>query len=91
MPEFRVRVSGDDLVFSAAHFITFAGGCEPLHGHDYRVAAEVFGPLDDDHCVVDFVVLGELLTAILRDYDHAVLLPVSVALFASTSRGRIGL
>ena len=42
MPQFHVRLAGDDLVFSAGHFITLADGrCERLHGHSYRVAAEI--------------------------------------------------
>ena len=41
-----VRVTKDHLVFSAAHFITYAGNiCERLHGHNYRVQAEVEGAL----------------------------------------------
>ena len=76
MEQFRVRVAGDDLTFSAAHFITLAGGlCERLHGHDYRVAAEVSGPLDENHYVVDFVALRQDLKAILDELDHRVLLP----------------
>jgi 6-pyruvoyltetrahydropterin/6-carboxytetrahydropterin synthase len=76
MEQHHVRVAGDDLVFSAAHFITLAGGlCERLHGHDYRVAAEVSGPLDENHYVVDFVALREALKAILGELDHRVLLP----------------
>jgi 6-pyruvoyltetrahydropterin/6-carboxytetrahydropterin synthase len=39
---YHVRVTKDYLVFSAAHFITYNGNiCERLHGHNYRVAAEV--------------------------------------------------
>jgi 6-pyruvoyltetrahydropterin/6-carboxytetrahydropterin synthase len=76
MPSFHVRIAGDDLGFSAAHFLVFADGrCEPLHGHNYRVAAEVSGPLDENQCVVDFVVLTERLRAVLAELDHAVLLP----------------
>ncbi|OHB79219.1 MAG: 6-pyruvoyl tetrahydrobiopterin synthase, partial [Planctomycetes bacterium RBG_16_64_10] len=77
MPEsYRVRVAKDDLVFSAAHFITYGGNrCEPLHGHNYRVAAEVFGPLDQNHYVVDFLVLHDVLKAIIDELDHRVLLP----------------
>ena len=45
---FRVRVTKDHLVFSAAHFITFNGNvCERLHGHNWRVAVEVTGGLDE--------------------------------------------
>lgn len=35
--DFKVTVTKEDLVFAAAHFITFAGHrCETLHGHNYR-------------------------------------------------------
>ena len=77
MPEnYHVRVTKDYLVFSAAHFITFNGNiCERLHGHNYRMAAEVFGPLDENHYVVDFIALREALRAITAELDHHMLLP----------------
>ena len=78
MEHYHVRIAGDDLIFSAGHFITFDRDvCERLHGHDYRVAAEVEGPLDENHYVVDFVALRETLKAILDELDHRVLLPTS--------------
>lgn len=76
MEHFHVRLSHDDLVFSAAHFITYAGqNCERLHGHNYRVSAEVHGPLDENHYVVDFLVVRQALRELLTAWDHAVLLP----------------
>ena|SRR5580704_12387923 len=73
---YQVRVAKDYLVFSAAHFITFDGNiCERLHGHNYRVAAEWFGPLDENQYVVDFIALRDALRAIVGDLDHYVLLP----------------
>ncbi len=73
---YHVRVEKDYLVFSAGHFITYAGGtCERLHGHNYRVAAEVHGPLDENHYVVDFAALVEALKAIVGELDHRMLLP----------------
>jgi 6-pyruvoyltetrahydropterin/6-carboxytetrahydropterin synthase len=73
---YRVRVAKDYLVFSAAHFITFDGGtCERLHGHNYRVAAEVAGPLDENHYVVDFIALRDALRLIVDELDHRMLLP----------------
>jgi len=73
---YRVRISDDSLVFGAAHFITLGPDCcEPLHGHNYRVAAEVAGPLDENHCVLDFLVLRENVKAIVESLDHRVLLP----------------
>lgn len=77
MPErYRVRVEKDACVFSAGHFITFAGNiCERLHGHNYRVGAEVDGPLDENSYVVDFLFLRDALVEIVGSLDHRVLLP----------------
>lgn len=77
MPEtFVVRLQKEQLVFSAAHFITFAGNtCERLHGHNWGVAAEVTGPLDENHYVVDFIALRDTLAAIVHELDHHMLLP----------------
>ncbi len=77
---FRVRVTKDHLVFSAAHFITFNGDiCERLHGHNWRVAAEVAGVLDENHYVFDFIALRDTLQAIVDELDHRVLLPTKHA------------
>jgi 6-pyruvoyltetrahydropterin/6-carboxytetrahydropterin synthase len=74
--QFRVRVTKDHLVFSAAHFITFAGGvCERLHGHNWRTAVELVGPLDENHYVFDFIALRDALQKIIDGLDHRVLLP----------------
>lgn len=76
--QFHVRLEKDSLVFSAGHFITLGDGeCEALHGHDYRVAAEVFGPLDDNQYVVDFIALEKILRDLYAPWDHQVLLPLN--------------
>jgi len=76
MEHYRIRVGGDDLIFSAAHFITLEdGSCESVHGHDYKAAAEVAGPLNESRYVVDFVALHDVLRAVLAEVDHRVLLP----------------
>lgn len=73
---FRVRVTKDHLVFSAAHFITFNGDvCERLHGHNWRVAVEVAGPLDENRYVFDFIALRDALQKVVDELDHRVLLP----------------
>ena len=80
---YKVRVNKDTLVFSAAHFITFAGGiCERLHGHNYRVEIEVEGPLDENAYVFDFIALRDLTAAIVAGLDHHVLLPTESELIA---------
>jgi 6-pyruvoyltetrahydropterin/6-carboxytetrahydropterin synthase len=74
--QYRVRVTKDHLVFSAAHFITFNGNiCERLHGHNWRAAVEVSGPLDENEYVFDFIALRDELQAIVNELDHRVLLP----------------
>ena len=89
MERFRVRVDNDCLVFSAGHFITVEGGtCEALHGHDYRIAAEVGGPLDENHYVLDFSLLRQELRAIIDDLDHRVLLPTGHPLIRVVSNER---
>lgn len=74
--EYRVLLEKDTMVFSAAHFITFNGDvCESLHGHNYRVKCEVYGPLDENGYVVDFIALRDNLAAIVTELDHHMLLP----------------
>ena len=73
---FHVRLTKEHLIFSAAHFITFNGDiCERLHGHNYRVFAEVYGPLDENQYVIDFIALRDTLKEITTELDHHMLLP----------------
>jgi len=73
---YRVVLQKEQLVFSAAHFITFAGEiCECLHGHNYGVKAEVEGPLDHNQYVIDFIAFRDNLAEIVKQLDHHVLLP----------------
>lgn len=89
MERYRVRVANDSLVFSAGHFITYGQNtCERLHGHNYRVAAEVQGPLDTHQCVVDFVTLRAILRTLLDDLDHRMLLPAAHPLIRVTADDR---
>jgi 6-pyruvoyltetrahydropterin/6-carboxytetrahydropterin synthase len=76
---FRVHVTKDYLVFSSAHFITFAGHrCESLHGHNYRVGVAVEGAIDTESWyVLDFSVLKRLARELCDEIDHKVLLPLT--------------
>ena len=78
MPDLHsVRVAGDHLVFCAGHFITYAGGCEALHGHNYRAAVEVWGPLDPaDGYVFDFVALTDRAKELVAAWGHKMLVPL---------------
>ena len=79
--EFRVSVARDDLVFSSAHFITYAGHrCEGLHGHNYRARVTVDGELDPtDKLVFDFLELKRIMRRLCGEIDHLVLLPLESA------------
>src|SRR5204863_8639353 len=87
--EFRVSVSKDYLVFSSAHFITFAGHrCEGLHGHNYRVRVTVEGALDEGAWFVfDFVILKRLMKDLCDEIDHKVLLPLENPKIQVTEEG----
>lgn len=89
MPEnYHIRVAKERLVFSAAHFITFNGDvCEPLHGHNYRVAADLHGPLDQNSYVMDFIAVRDALQAIVDRLDHRVLLPAHHPTIRVTEQG----
>ena len=51
-----------------------ASGCT---GTITRVAAEIHGPLDENQYVIDFVALRDILSDIVAELDHHVLLPTS--------------
>ena len=70
--QFQVRVEG--IGFAAAHFATYGGACEPLHGHNYSVAAQVEGALSEESWVFDFVELKTMLRGFCRELDHRFLL-----------------
>ena len=75
--EFKVAITKEDLVFAAAHFITFSGHrCEKLHGHNYRASIVIEGGLErDSWYVVDFAAVKKLMRGLMAELDHCVLLP----------------
>ena len=89
MPErFTVRVTKDYLVFCSGHFITYHGDeCERLHGHNYRVAAEVEAALDANHYVFDFIALKNIMRALTDELDHYMLVPTKSKLIAVEHQG----
>ena len=74
--KYHVRLCKESMVFSSAHFITFGGNvCERLHGHNYRVEVHVYGDLDENQYVIDFIALRDSLQQIVTELDHYMLLP----------------
>lgn len=88
MLTYNVRVTKDYLVFSAGHFITFnRDQCERIHGHNYRVAVEAAGPLDENGYVIDFIALLEMSKALVAELDHRMLLPDGTGLIKLVDEG----
>jgi 6-pyruvoyltetrahydropterin/6-carboxytetrahydropterin synthase len=70
-PAFTVRVSAR---FEAAHFLReYRGISEPLHGHSYKVEADLAacaGGIDADAIAVDFVSARRKLEALAKKLDY---------------------
>lgn len=71
---YRLHIEKDYLGFDSAHFITYHGQCERLHGHSYQVEVEVEGTLGPDRFVFDFVELKRIMRELCKAIDHRVLL-----------------
>ncbi len=82
----KILIERGDLGFSAAHFITFEGECEPLHGHNYGVRVEAEGELTADSYVFDFVALKRIVRTLCKDWDHRFLLPLRNPYLTVTER-----
>src|SRR5437868_1453746 len=71
MRSFTVRV---EARFEAAHFLReYRGISEPLHGHSYKVEADLAargGGVDSDAIAVDFVSARHKLEALARTLDY---------------------
>ena len=61
--------------FDSAHFLrNYRGKCENLHGHRYKVIANISkNELNDDGLAYDFVQLKGQLNQILDTFDHVCL------------------
>jgi 6-pyruvoyltetrahydropterin/6-carboxytetrahydropterin synthase len=70
----RITLERNTLRFAAAHFTTFGGECEPLHGHNYDVFVEIEGDLTADAWVFDFSEAKRMVAGICEELDHRFLL-----------------
>jgi len=60
---YSIEVEGS---FSAAHVIEG----EALHGHNFKVAARVYGELNENYMVIDFNYIKKVLEDICKELDH---------------------
>lgn len=75
--KYAIRFENEALYFSASHFITFGNPekVEALHGHNFRIRAEIAGPMNRQAYIVDFVLAYDALKKICESLTHKVLLP----------------
>lgn len=64
-----------DFTFAAGHFVRgHQGGCQNLHGHNYRVRVHLAAEeLDELGMVLDFSDLKRLVGAAIGHFDHQVI------------------
>jgi 6-pyruvoyltetrahydropterin/6-carboxytetrahydropterin synthase len=72
---FKVIVNNADTKFSACHFLKEPLKCSRIHGHNYYVSVEVESDIDENHFVVDFIKLKEIVKSVVEPLDHYVLVP----------------
>ncbi len=87
MPEYKIVVEKDYLVFACGHFITYTDTCETLHGHNYRAKVELEGELGENGYVWDFVTLKKLMRRLVDELDHRMLLPLHNSALRLTEQG----
>ena len=83
---YRITLERNTLRFAAAHFTTFGGECEPLHGHNYDVFVEIEGDLTADSWVFDFTEAKRIVAAICKELDHRFLLPLRSSVLSIDER-----
>ncbi len=71
-----IDISKEDLKFSCAHFTIFsATNRERLHGHNFKVRAQVTAEVFDNGMCFDYQEIKSRLRSICKQLDEYVLLP----------------
>jgi 6-pyruvoyltetrahydropterin/6-carboxytetrahydropterin synthase len=83
---FTLHVAKESFKFSAAHFISYRGFREALHGHNYAVAVRVEGGLGDTGYVLDFGLVKQIAKRICEELDERVLVPTRSETLTVTER-----
>lgn len=61
-----------EFKFHASHFLTkYHGKCERLHGHSYRLAVTIEGPIGSNDLVLDFGLISHVVRRqVIDKVDH---------------------
>lgn len=77
MAGWKIIVDGNMHKFSSAHFVIGHDKCGRIHGHNFHVAVEVSGPLDDHYFVMDFIDVKTAIKDEVDKLDHRILIPAN--------------
>jgi len=70
-----IEIEKQYLHFSAAHFTIFsAQDRERLHGHNFRLAVEITGEIDDNGLCFDYAIYKKILKDLCYQYDEYTLI-----------------
>lgn len=70
-----IEIEKQYLHFSAAHFTVFsAQERERLHGHNFRLAVEITGEIDDNGLCFDYAIYKNILKDLCHQYDEYTLI-----------------
>lgn len=70
-----IEIAKSYLHFSAAHFTIFsATDRERLHGHNWRLAAEITGEMGKDGLCFDYAIYKQILKDLCAQYDEYTLI-----------------
>jgi len=73
-----VKIRGEEFKFCCAHFVSYKGFRERLHGHNYTVEVELSGPMSEhDGYVIDFGVIKRNLRVICKQLNERVIVPMN--------------
>ena len=76
MERWSIEVDKEYLKFSSAHFLIFPdGSAERLHGHNYRVYAEIEARLSQHGLVIDFQHIKPVVREMVDELDEHWLIP----------------
>ena len=76
MESWSIEVDKEYLKFSVAHFLIFPdGSAERLHGHNYRVFAEVTARLSPHGLVMDFQHIKPIVRDLCEELDEHWIVP----------------
>jgi len=74
---FEVNVSKETFKFNAAHFVTYSGFRERLHGHNYKISVRLLGSrtIGQDGYVIDFGEIKDVAKRICKDLNEYFICP----------------